>query len=82
MRFGQVAANATTSLLLAVQGASTIRFKNEGPNTVFIGPAGVSITTGFQLLINEEVELDTRDDETLHAVCVTAETATVHYVVS
>lgn len=80
MIFGQVACDATTALLLSMQ-PGTVKFKNVGPNTVWIGEAGVAITTGYQLKIDEEIEIVARYDAVFHAVCDTAETAVVDYVI-
>lgn len=81
MNTGQVSCNDTSSLLLNTQ-PGVITFRNQGANTVFIGPSGVTTANGFPLAINESVEFDTRNkDAVVHAVCASAETATVAYIV-
>ena len=82
MRHGQVSCNDTSSALLSTQGSARMVLKNAGPNTVFVGLSGVTTTTGFQIEIDEEVTIVAGDDLALHAVCASAETATVHYIVS
>ena len=82
MNVGQASADATTALLVTSLGKGSITFRNHGPNTVWIGPAGVSISTGFELAINETILADVDTGEVIHAVCDTAETADLSWVLS
>ena len=77
----QVAADSTSSLLLSMQ-PGIVHFHNTGPNTVFIGESGVTVSDGFPLLITESIDIDTRHEvAVIHAVCAAVETATVAYII-
>ena len=76
---GQPTADSTSALLMTPLGKGEVYFRNQGANTVFLGPAGVTIANGFPLAINESMRVELDRGEVVHAVCDTAETATVAY---
>ncbi|MEN8233787.1 MAG: hypothetical protein ABFR89_02550 [Actinomycetota bacterium] len=80
MNTDQVAADATSALLVTADGDGRIWLKNIGPNTVEIGKSGVLIGDGYPLKIDEEIEIPIWNGTVIHAVCAALETATVAYL--
>jgi hypothetical protein len=55
-----------------------VMFRNTGTNTVYVGPTGVTATTGFPVAANTTVgPLELKNNESLLAICAATESATV-----
>jgi hypothetical protein len=74
---GQASVTDSSALAVTPLGKGHVYFRNQGANTCYIGPSGVTTANGFPLAINEGVELQLDTGEVVHAVCASAETATL-----
>lgn len=77
----QVAVTATATLLFNASDAyDRVVLKNTGANPVFVGPSGVTATTGFELAVGATLVLaavgDSSDD--FYGVCGATLSSTVH----
>jgi len=74
------AVTATTGLKFTALGKGTVLIRNTGTNPAYIGAAGVADTDGFSLATTDEpVRIPVQRGEVIHAVCSTAETATLEF---
>ena len=76
---GQASVTSTSALAMTPLGKGHVFFRNQGANTCFVGPSGVTIANGFPLAINESINVQLDSGEVVHAVCDTAETATLAF---
>lgn len=61
----------STHISLPVQ----ISISNEGPNPVYLGPTGVTSTTGYPVAANEKFQTTIYPGNTLVAKCAAGQTA-------
>lgn len=73
---GQIAVDDSPAVLLAApNGSMRVRIFNQGTNEVYLGPAGVTSTTGAQLAANATETFEV--DEDLYGICAAGESCTL-----
>lgn len=73
---GQVAVDDSPAVLLAApNGSMRVRIFNQGTNEVYLGPAGVTSSTGAQLAANATETFEVDDD--LWGICAAGESCTL-----
>lgn len=77
---GQASCTSTlgTAKVAARDTRKRLVMYNVGPNDVFVGPTGITVSTG--LILNPGTSCTLYTTAALFALCNTSETATLHYV--